>query len=375
MVSAREARQLAGQPGKGGKVGGPGSKEDQRLQAVANWLRTEKKSGLVAKEAIQYEKRVDYFKGSKLVDAFVGTEGRPSRYTGKMAKDVPVKSRAEAAKIGQELLRLGYFHRSQRVAHANSRRWELELINGPFDEDSLYTWIYEGSKTKLYLMCAGMLFGALVLCMIQIWPLWMKIGVWWCSVTFLTTFGVLSVVRLVLFCLMFVLGFRGIWLFPNLFDDNQTFAGSFQPIMGRADPVYVEEDSDEEYRAHMASKKKKKEDAAVAKGEVASPEKKPKSQSKDGPPEKSFQFGWLNVVLIFGLGGLACLKMGFFEGDNVPDFVAKTDDLQYYFKSLAPPEEASAAGEDGEGKGKGKKGKEKDPWAAPKEDPKTKTRF
>merc|ERR1712194_348911 len=105
--------------------------------------------------------------------------------------------------------------------------------------------------------------------------------------------------------------------------------------MGRADPVYVEEDSD----------------------------------------EKSFQFGWLNVVLIFGLGGLACLKMGFFEGDNVPDFVAKTDDLQYYFKSLAPPEEASAAGEDGEGKGKKKKGKDKDPFAQPKEDPKTKTRF
>merc|ERR1712194_909007 len=114
---------------------------------------------------------------------------------------------------------------------------------------------------------------------------------------------------------------------------------------------------DEEYRAHMASKKKKK-------------KKKPKSQPKDGPPEKSFQFGWLNVVLIFGLGGLACLKMGFFEGDNVPDFVAKTDDLQYYFKSLAPPEEASAAGEDGEGKGKKKKGKDKDPFAQPKEDPK-----
>ena len=367
--SDREARQLAAKPGA--KVGGPGSKEDQRLQAVANWLRNEKRSGLVAKEAIQYEKRVDYFKGSKLVDAFVGTEGRPSKYSGKMSKDVPVKSRAEAAKIGQELLRLGYFHRSQRVAHANSRRWELELINGPFDEDSLYTWIYEGSKTKLYLMCAGMLLGALVLCMIQIWPLWMKIGVWWCSVTFLTTFGVLSVVRLVLFCLMFVLGFRGIWLFPNLFDDNQTFAGSFQPIMGRADPVYVEEDSDEEYRAHMA-KKKKKEDDAAAKGEAASPEKKPKSQSKDGPPEKSFQFGWLNVVLIFGLGALACLKMGFFEGDNVPDFVAKTDDLQYYFKSLAPPEEVNATGDDGGAKGKGGKGKEKDPWAAPKEE---KTRF
>jgi translocation protein SEC62 len=364
--SDRELRQR-GSVAKGAKVGGPGSKEDQRLQAVANWLRNEKRSGLHTKEAVQYEKRVDYFKGSKLVDAFVGTEGRPSKYKGKMAKDVPVKSRAEAAKIGQELLRLGYFHRSQRVAHANSRRWELELINGPFDEDSLYTWIYEGSKTKLYLMCAGMLLGALVLCMIQIWPLWMKIGVWWCSVTFLTTFGVLCVVRLVLFCLMFIVGFRGIWLFPNLFDDNQTFAGSFMPIMGRADPVYVEEDSDEEYWEHMRKKKKKKEEEAAAKGEPPSPEKKPKSdKSKEKPPERSFQFGWINVVLIFGIGALACLKMGFFDGDNVPDFVAKHDDLQYYFKSLAPPEPENTTG-DGEGK---KGGKAKDPFAAPEEEKK-----
>ena len=30
--------------------------------------------------------------------------------------------------------------------------------------------------------------------------------------------------------------------------------------------------------------------------------------------------------------------LGLFDGDNVPDFVAKRDDLEYYFKTLAPPE-------------------------------------
>jgi len=351
------------------KAGEAVTKEDKQLQAVADWLRSEKKSGLQVREAVQYEKRVEYFKGAKLVDAFVGTDTRPSKYKGKLAKERPIKSRAEAAKLGQELLRLGYFHRSQRVAHANSRRWELEFIQGPFDEDSLYTWVYEGSKTKLYLMCAGMLIGALVLCMIQIWPLWMKIGVWWCSVTFLTTFGVLCVVRLGLFCLMFIVGFRGIWLFPNLFDDNQTFAGSFMPIMGKADPVYVEEDSDEEYREFLAKKMKKKEADAAAKGEAPSPEKRPKSDPKEKPSEKAWQFGWINVLLIFGIGAIGCLKMGFFEGDNVPDFVAKTDDLQYYFKSLAPPEPENTTEETGK---KGKKGKEKDPFAAPEAEKKEK---
>merc|ERR1711920_762222 len=164
-----------------------------------------------------------------------------------------------------------------------------------------------------------MLLGALALCMIQIWPLWLKIGVWWCSVTFLTTFGVLCVVRLILFCLMWIVGFRGIWLFPNLFDDNQTFAGSFMPVFGKGDPIMVEEDSDDEYWEYQRKKKK--------------------SSREEKKEEPAWQFGWINVLIIFGIGAIGCVKLGFFDGENVPDFVAKRDDLEYYFKSLAPPEQ------------------------------------
>jgi len=354
-----QRRAVGRAPARGGQIRQPAVKEvDPRLTAVADWLRNEKKSGLNTKEAVQYEKRVEYFKGSKLVDALTGP-----RYKGKLAKETPIKTRAEAAKLAQELLRVGYIHRSQRVQHAHSRRWELELFNAPFEEDGLFTWVYEGSKTKLYLMCAGMLIGALGLCMIQIWPLWLKIGVWWCSVTFLTTFGVLCVVRLILFVLFWIVGFRGIWLFPNLFDDNQTFAGSFMPVFGKGDPVVIEEDSDEEYWEHMRKKKKKSEGDE---GKEGAPVVKKKSSGGDGekPPEPAFQFGWINVMLIFGLGAIACIKMGLFDGENVPDFVAKRDDLEYYFKSLAPPEPVNDTASDG----KTKKEKERDPFAAPKDE-------
>ena len=117
---------------------------DPRLVAVADWLRNEKKSGLITKEAVQYEKRVEYFKGSKLVDALTGP-----KYKGKLAKDTPIKTRAEAAKLAQELLRVGFIHRSQRFQHAHSRRWELELFNGPFEEDGLFTWVYEGTRSGI----------------------------------------------------------------------------------------------------------------------------------------------------------------------------------------------------------------------------------
>ena len=344
-----------GAPPPGGKLAAPGpTSKDKRLETVAAWLRNEKRSGLKVKEAVQYERRVDYFKGAKLVDALLSPKNK--------LKEAPVKSRAEAAKLAQDLLKASYFHRSQRVTHAHSRRWELELLNGPFEEDGLYTWLYEGSKTKLYLMTIGMLVGALGLCMIQIWPLWLKIGVWWCSVTFLTTFGILCVVRLVLFCLMFIVGFRGIWLFPNLFDDNQTFAGSFMPIFGRGDPVVVDEDSDEEYWEHQRKKAKKKEESGDGKSPDGKSEKKPSSTDGGKPEEKkeeeppAFQFGLINILLIFGAGAIGCLKLGFFDGENVPDFVAKRDDLEYYFKTLAPPEMPNKT-DDGK--------PERDPFAAP----------
>ena len=182
--------------------------------------------------------------------------------------------------------------------------------------------------------------------------------------TFLTTFGVLCVVRLILFVLMWIVGFRGIWLFPNLFDDNQTFAGSFMPVFGKGDPVVVEEDSDDEYWAHVNKKKKKdSKDGKEGEDKGDSEKKKSSKEPKEKGPEPAFQFGWINVVLIFGLGALACIKMGLFDGDNVPDFIAKRDDLEYYFKSLAAPEPANdTADKDG------KKGPERDPFAAPVDD-------
>lgn len=347
-MAARRQQQL-----RRGQMPEPGLKEDTATRSVADYLRSEKYSGLKTKEAVQYEKRVEYFKGSKLIDALVGP-----KYKGKVATETPIKSRADAAKVGQTLLTQGYFHRSSRVTHAHTRRWELEMTSGSFEEDGMYTWVYEGSKTKLYVLTGGMLLAALGMCMIQIWPLWMKIGVWWCSITFLTTLFVLSVVRVALFLAMWIVGFRGIWLFPNLFDDNQTIAGSFMPIFGKGDPIIIYEDSDEEYNEFQRKKSKKKGDSEKEGEQIETKGgkkvvRKKASEEADAP---KWQFGLINIMVIFGVGGLWCLNMGLFDGDNVPDFVAKRDDLQYYFKALSAPEVPNATQAEGDGR---------DPFAAP----------
>ena len=190
---------VRGRAGPAAQQAGP--PVDPKLEVVAAWLRNEKRSGLYTKEAVKVcrpclpalrsvrpvacglrwrhgmhsthrpvhepgdamrlqaalwlaapflssacdvacPQRVEYFKGSKLVDALIGP-----KYKGKMAKDMPIKTRAEAAKLAQELLRVGYIHRSKRMEHAHTRRWELELQHLPFEDskDALFTWVYEGA--------------------------------------------------------------------------------------------------------------------------------------------------------------------------------------------------------------------------------------
>mmetsp|Transcript_13430 Transcript_13430/g.39614 ORF Transcript_13430/g.39614 Transcript_13430/m.39614 type:complete len:353 (-) Transcript_13430:226-1284(-) len=332
----------------------PGTKPDDPYIKVADWLRDPKKSGVTTREAVQYDRRVDYFKGSKLVDALISPKYAAN-------KGFPaVSTKEQAIALANQLIKSHYFHRSQRV-FISARRWELEVHPGTFEEDGLYTWMYEGSKTRLYVLSGLTLLGALMLCMIQIWPIWMKIALWWCSVTFLTTFSALCIVRLMLFCLMFAVGFRGIWLFPNLFDDNQTFAGSFMPIMGRAEPVVVadEYDSDDDDLRRVRTKKKDDGDAAGAAAGKGGAKKRPEE-------EPAFQFGLVNAALLFGVGLVCCWNMGFFDGENVPDFVAKHEDLTYYFPTIAPPENATEAKVDADGNPV--EGDERDPFAAPSDD-------
>ena len=138
------------------------------------------------------------------------------------------------------------------------------------------------------------------------------------------------------------------------------------PVFGKGDPVVVEEDSDEEYWEYHNKKKKKEGSKGDSEKEGADGEKKEKKKKSEGgaAADPSFQFGWLNVVIIFGVGAICCIKLGLFDGENVPDFVAKRDDLEYYFKGLAAPEPANDTESDE------KKGDEPDPFAEPESEEK-----
>lgn len=98
-----------------------------------------------------------------------------------------------------------------------------------FDETGYFTWIYEGDKLLAYLMTGGLAFFALFCILQPIWPQFLKVFVWYLSVSFvLIVFGIITV-RGTLFMMIWILGFE-FWIFPNLFDESLGFVESFIPF-------------------------------------------------------------------------------------------------------------------------------------------------
>jgi len=98
-----------------------------------------------------------------------------------------------------------------------------------FDEGGYFTWIYEGDKTVSHVMTSALIIGFLLCVCFPIWPAFLRLFVWYMSVTFLLfTFGLVTV-RGLLFLFIWMAGYE-FWFLPNLFDESLGFVESFIPL-------------------------------------------------------------------------------------------------------------------------------------------------
>ena len=99
-------------------------------------------------------------------------------------------------------------------------------------EQLYYVWLYDGPQWRMKLYAAGALLAILTVVMYPLWPMKLRLGVWYLSMGFLGLVGLfflMSIFRLILFCVTVVTMPRGFWLYPNLFEDVGFF-DSFRPV-------------------------------------------------------------------------------------------------------------------------------------------------
>lgn len=90
------------------------------------------------------------------------------------------------------------------------------------DPQAYYAWFYDGSPLTTILGAIAMVVVMLAAVMFPLWPVKLRLGVWYLSILALGLLGallVLAVVRLVIWCVTVVAAKRAIWIFPNLFED------------------------------------------------------------------------------------------------------------------------------------------------------------
>lgn len=91
-----------------------------------------------------------------------------------------------------------------------------------FVADEYYVWLLPADQTKQLLTAGGLVAVVLAGVMFPLWPMTMRIGVWYLSMGVLgliAAFFGLAIVRLIGWVITKVAVSPGIWLFPNLFAD------------------------------------------------------------------------------------------------------------------------------------------------------------
>ena len=101
-----------------------------------------------------------------------------------------------------------------------------------WDDASLYIWIYEGSKLRMYLYSFALLVVTLSGVMYPLWPYNLRLVVYYLSMVAVGLLGLLmltAVIRLIMYVCSTLVCSQGFWLFPNLFEDCGFFE-SFVPL-------------------------------------------------------------------------------------------------------------------------------------------------
>lgn len=149
------------------------------------------------------------------------------------------RTKAEAIETMTEMLKMKIIHRVVRkkepkgtdmIAHPDQSKF---VCDDPaalyvFDlEEEFNKWQYIGGGVLILLALAGTMF--------PLWPVWMKVGVWYLSVTLLVVLMSIIVLHFVINLAITPFGYGDYYLFPYLLHDdpNRGFLDAFRPVWGK----------------------------------------------------------------------------------------------------------------------------------------------
>ena len=258
----------------------PGPPKPEGL-AVAHFLQ---KQDLKSRTCIFNQQRKDMFKVKRAIRALQSDAYVKARKKNPLLPEVKDRVTAEntfkTLPLSLLALRVSKIDPHEGHDHGKKKRtkglWTVKVEpQQEASDEYYYVWLYEGSQWKNKLYAGGALALILAVVFFPVWPVKLRIGVWYLSMGMLGLLGLffaMAIVRLILFLITFFAVPPGLWLYPNLFEDVGFF-DSFKPLWAW-------------HEDEKAMKKRKKEESLRKKERralKASEEKKGKKGDKSEP--------------------------------------------------------------------------------------------
>lgn len=112
------------------------------------------------------------------------------------------------------------------------KKWPKKLIpkrDGRVNEKAFMTWLMEKDQKRLSLFLMLVIFAVLLIVLFPIWPVGVKLIIWYISFYLLVTLMTLIVVRAIVWTIFFIFG-MDFWIFPNLLEDTYYILDTFKPL-------------------------------------------------------------------------------------------------------------------------------------------------
>jgi len=204
--------------------------------AVANFL---KEQDLKPRTCILQGQRKELFKVKRALRALQSEAYQKARSKNPLLPEVTDHQSAAIAfsYLPRSLLALRVTKIEPSTPEEHKKRvkglWNVKVEpQQEISDDVYYAWFYEPRSWKQTAMAIGIVILLLVIVMFPLWPPTMRLGVWYLSMGMLGLIGLfilMSIFRLILFCVTVVAVPPGLWLYPNLFEDVGFF-DSFRPV-------------------------------------------------------------------------------------------------------------------------------------------------
>lgn len=248
-IRAQQAAQGGAQPQQGQPQQGqpqpiqPGPPKPEAL-AIANFLKSQ---DLKPRTCILNGQRKDMFKVKRALRALQSDAYTKARKKNPLLPEITDRASLEntfkllpmsllALRVSKVDPHEGHDHAPG--AHKTKRvkgLWTVKIEQQQeCREDLHFVWLYEGAQLKQKLYAAGALLVVFAIVMFPLWPMKMRLGVWYLSMGMLGLIGLffaMAIFRLILFCVTYFAVPPGLWLYPNLFEDVGFF-DSFRPLWG-----------------------------------------------------------------------------------------------------------------------------------------------